>query len=133
MRSVHKNAAKRLTAKQGVAPAVARILQVETEQIKRAIKTMKRVNGCFSVPLRSFHALARAVLKKLHAEKFESMFLHFKDDEACSALNPTLQTQLENAVENAATIIESFFQTINNKEHALFDLFDKDYKGEKLV
>ncbi len=130
---VHKNAAKRLTAKHGVAPAVARVLQVETDEIRRAIKTMKRVNGCFSVPLRSFHALARVVLKKLHADKFESMFLHFKDNEDCSALNPTLQTQLENAVENTAQTIQTFFNAIDDADNPVFDVFDKDYKGEPLV
>ena len=130
---VHKNAAKRLTAKQGVAPAVARVLQVQADEVQRAIKTMKRVNGCFSMPLRSFHAFARVLLKKLKAQKFESMFLHFKDDPECTALNPTLQTQMENAVETTAQTIQAFFDAINDTENPVFDLFDKDYKGEKLV
>lgn len=130
---VHKNAAKCLTAKHGVAPAIARILQVETDEVKRAIKTMKRVNGCFSCPLRSFHALARIVLKKLHAYKFESMFLHFTDDAACTGIHPALQTQMENAIQPAAQTIQTFFNVINDTEHPVFDIFDKDYKGEKLV
>ena len=130
---VHKNAAKCLTAKRGVAPAVARVLQVQTDEICRSIKTMKRVNGCFSVPLRSFHALARAVLKKLKADKFESMFLHFKDDEACTALNPTLGLQLENAVDSTAQTVQAFFNAICDTDNPVFDVFDKDYKGEPLV
>ena len=130
---MHKNAAKKLSAKHGAAPAIARVLQVETDEVKRAVKTMKRVNGCFSCPLRSFHALARVVLKKIHADKFESMFLHFKDDDACTALNPALQTQLENAIEPAAQIIQTFFNAINDTANPVFDIFDKDYKGETLV
>lgn len=130
---VHKNAAKGLTGKHGIAPAIAHVLQVETNEVKRAIKTMKRVNGCFSCPLRTFHALARVVLKKAHADTFESMFLHFKDDADCTALNPALQTQLENAVEPTAQVIQAFFHAINDTENPVFDIFDKDYKGEKLV
>ena len=130
---VHKNAAKGLTGKHGIAPAIARVLQVEVQEVQRAIKTMKRINGCFSCPLRSFHALARVVLKKIHADKFESMFLHFKDDAACTALNPALQTQMDNAVENTAQTIQTFFNAINHTEHPVFDIFDKDYKGEQLV
>lgn len=130
---VHKNAAKRLTKRQGVAPAVSNILDVEEKAIKRSIRTMRTVNGLFSSPLRSFHALARVVLKKLHAEKFESMFLHFKNDAACDALNPTLQTQLQNAIMPTAKLLQTYFQAIetaDNGEH--YTIFDKDYKGESL-
>ena len=130
----HKNAAKGLTKKHGVAPATAEILEVDEKAIKRAIKTMRTVNGLFSSPSRAFHKLAKFVLGKLGAASFESMFLHFSDDPACAKLSPVLAEKLENAVQPTAELIEKYFQSVKNvEEDETFTVFDNDYKGESLL
>ncbi len=132
---VHRNAAKRLTKRKGVAPAVANVLEVEEKAINRSISTMKTVNGAFSCPFKPFHTLAKVVLNKLNAAKFESMFLHFANDSACNELNPTLHENLKNAVTPAVEVICAYFDATENNalDSEVYIQFDKDYKGVSIL
>lgn len=130
------NAASVLKNKEEVASAVSEILEVPESAAKKAIRTMKTVNGLFSSKSKAFHRLAHKVLKKKNAEqKFGGMFLHFEDEPDCVKLNPTLEQQLKNAVEPTASRIEYFFENLQTIATTgdIDPVFDKDYKGEKIL
>ncbi len=132
---VHKNAAKHLKTRKDDVCAIAYVLEVEKKQIKRAISTMKKINGMFSCPYKLFHALAKVVLDKLNATKFENMFLHFANDPACDELNPILHENLKNAVAPAAETVCAYFNSIENNavNSEVYIQFDKNYEGERLL
>lgn len=130
-KKIFQNATRDLTAKRGVAPAAAAVLEVDELSIKRAIKTMRQVNWCFSVKNNAFKRFAHFVLKKAKAEKFWYMFLHRDTLAETDELNPVLFAQYETAIVPTAKLIEQFFETTVSEQ--LFDAFDKDYKGVPLV
>ena len=133
---VHQNAAKKLTKKYGVWEAVGQTLEVDDKSVKRSIKTMRQINGLFSSKSKGFHKLAHAVLKKMGAEeKFGGMFLHFENHPKCDRLNPVLEDKFKSARVGAAETIERYFELVkaNSFEDELFEVFDKDYKGESLL
>ena len=131
------NAASVVKNKNGtVSKAVAEILEVPEPAVKKAMRTIKTVNGLFSSRSKAFHRLAHRVLKRGNAEKkFGGMFLHFEDDPDCVKLNPTLEKQLKNAIEPTARRIEYFFENLQTiaTTGEIDPVFDKDYKGEKIV
>ena len=131
---VHKNAAKRLKKRKDEVMAIAHVLEVDEKAIKRAISTMKTINGMFSCPFKPFHSLAKVILDKLHATKFESMFLHFANAPACDALNPTLHEDWKNAVAPAADTVRAYFEAIENNalDSEVYIQFDKNYEGVSL-
>lgn len=129
---VHKNAAAPLRPTTELARAVASILEVEESEVKRSVKTMRFINGLFSVNSKAFHRLAHWVLKKKNMQNgYGSMFLHFTDHPDCNELNPVLFKNLENAIEPTATVVAQFFTKDISED--FFGIFDKDYKGESLL
>lgn len=131
------NAASVIKNKKGVtSAAVSCILEVPEKSVKKAMKTIRIVNGLFSSRSKCFHKLAHKVLRKMNAEeKFGGMFLHFEDEPECVKLNPTLEQQLENAVETTAKRIENYFLLLENiaSTGEIDSVFDKDYTGEKVL
>ena len=131
------NAASVIKNKGGiVSSAISEILEVPESAVKKAMRTMKTVNGLFSSRSKAFHRLAHKVLKKKNAEeKFGGMFLHFEDEPDCVKLNPTLEQQLKNAVQPTASRIEYFFENLQTiaTTGEIDPVFDKDYTGEKIV
>ena len=133
---VHRNSGKAMHKKNGTSQAAAQILEVDEKSIKRAIKTMRIVNGLFSFPSKLFHKFAHFVLRRMHAEnKFGGMFLYFDDLPECDELNPILTDNLQNAVAPTAELIENYFAKIGENAFTgeLYNAFDKDYKGESLL
>ena len=131
---VHKNAAKHLKKRKEDVSAIAHVLEVEEKAIQRAISAMKTINGMFSCPFKAFHSLAKIVLDKLHATKFESMFIHFANNPACDALNPTLHENLKNTIAPAAETVRAYFDTIENNalNSEVYTQFEKNYEGVSL-
>lgn len=128
------NAAKPLKNKRAVVRAAAEILEVPQSAIKRAIRTIRFINGMFVCRCKSFHKFAHRVLTKFRAEKkFGGMFLHFDDDPACDKLNPALEEDWKNAIPETAKRIEYYFENLEQIADGDIDnAFDKDYTGEKL-
>lgn len=132
---VHKNAAKILSKCGGVIPAVSCVLEIDEKSAKRALSTMKTINGMFSCPFKTFHKLAKVVLKKRNAIKFESMFIHFDNDPACDTLNPVLYEDFKNAIMPTAELIGTYFNAIENNalDSEVYIQFDKNYEGVSLL
>ena len=131
---VHKNAAKYLNDKKNTSLAVHTALDVPQKNIKHAMKTMKRVNGLFSSNSKLFHKFAKFFLRKVKAEKFFEMFLHFDDEPSCTALNATLEEKLLEAVPQTANRITRYFENLETAaETGETDKeFDRDYTGDKI-
>ena len=130
-----KNAAKVIKKEPSVLVAVSEILNVSKQTVKKAIGTIRTVNGLFTSRSKAFHRLAHNVLKKLNAEeKFGGMFSYFEDHPDCVELNPVLTQQLENAVPKTAERIDYYFSNLDKIASGEIDnVFDKDYTGEKIV
>lgn len=128
---VHRNAARVLSHTKGVAETAALVLDVQPEHIRKAVRTMRTVNGLFSIHSRAWQKFAGWVLKKVNGEKFFAMFLHIDGLKETDALNPVLTEYLEKTIPQAVTLITEFFQPKPNV--AFFDAFDKDYKGEPIL
>lgn len=133
---VHRNAGKAMCKKNGTAKACAQILEVEEKAIKRSIRTMRTVNALFSFPSKLFHRFAHFVLRKAGAEdKFGGMFLYFDELPECDALNPVLTKALQTAIAPTVALIVAYFEELGKNAFTgeIYDAFDKDYKGEKLL
>ena len=131
---VHKNAAKYLNDKKNTSLAVHTALDVPQKNIKHAMKTMKRVNGLFSSNSKLFHKFAKFFLRKVKAEKFFEMFLHFDDEPSCTALNATLEEKLLEAVPQTANRITRYFENLETAAQTgeTDKEFDRDYTGDKI-
>ncbi len=133
---VHRNSGKAMQKKNGTSQAAAQILEVDEKAVKRSIKTMRTVNGLFSFPSKLFHKFAHFVLRKINAEnKFGGMFLYFDDLPECDELNPTLTKNLQTAIAPTAELIAKYFEQIGKNAFTgeIYNVFDKDYKGESLL
>ena len=124
------NAAKPLSHKNGASEAAADILQVEEKAIKKAVRTMRTVNGLFSIKSKTWQRFAGWVLKKANKTKFFGMFLHIEGLPETDALNPILHKRFADAIAPTASLVKAF---LNEKPFVeFFDAFDKDYKGEPI-
>ena len=127
---VFSNATKPLTSKNGASRVCAETLQVEEKAIKKAIHTMKTVNGLFSIKSKSWQKFAGWVLKKVNGETFFAMFLHLDNLPEIDELTPVLHKKYDDAVALAVTLITQFYKKETTVD--FFDAFDKDYKGEPI-
>jgi hypothetical protein len=107
------NTATPLSAENYTVQACADILEVKEEEIQRAIKTIKKINGWFSSKCEPFHALAHVVLKVAGMErKFGDMFLHKKDDPLCVETNQVLVELWKEGIPKAAKLIQDYFENL---------------------
>lgn len=127
---VFSNATKPLSYKNGASESAAAILQVEEKAIKKAVRTMKTVNGLFSIKSKAWQKFAGWVLKRAKGEKFFGMFLHIENLPETDALNPILYDKYARAIAPTAELIQTF---LNEKPFVeFFDAFDKTYEGEPI-
>ena len=127
---VHRNAARILSRKNGASKCASLVLEIDETAIKKAIRTMRTVNGLFSIKSHAWQKFALWLLKRLHGEKFFAMFLHIDSLAETDALNPVLTDCFEQAIPHTAALITAFFH--QNPCAEVFDAFDKDYKGESI-
>ena len=127
------NTAAPIVNKNGTNEASALLLGVPQDNIAKAIKTMRKINGWFSKKGELFHSIAHAFLKMAKMErKFGDMFLHKKDNPLCLETNAVLEKKFTEAIPVAKKFIIHYFDTpINealNKE--IFDgCFRYDFSG----
>ena len=108
------NTATPLSAENYTVQACADILEVKEEEIQRAIKTIKKINGWFSSKCEPFHALAHVVLTVAGMErKFGDMFLHKKDDTRFDGMGKVLLEKSNAAIEKAAALITEFMDNVD--------------------
>jgi len=128
------NNAKRITPNFGVAEACANVLDVTKQEAKRAIKTIKTINGWFCSKCEPFHSLAHVVLRWIKMEnKFGGMFLHKEDEPHCAECNRDLEALFSNAVPKAAALINEYFANLDDiaKNEKINDFFEYKYTGGK--
>ena len=127
------NTATPISPKNGTTDACAKTLNVEKEDIERAIKTMRKINGWFSNKCEPFHFVAHSFLKMAGMERqFGDMFLHKKDDPFCTEINEELYTRWQNSIPLASALIVEFFEnveTLANGGELKNELFRYNFSG----
>lgn len=126
------NPARHIKNENGVAQAAAQTLDVQEKEIKRAIKTIRFINGAFVCKSKLIHKIIHAFLKLVKMEAhYGGMLMHHEDAPACTAIMPDLYADLKNAVKNTATLIEEYFQNLETtvQTGVVNKFFDKNYTG----
>ena len=126
------NPAKHIKNKNGAANAAASILEVEESEIKRAIKTIRFINGAFVCPFKFVHNIIHAFLNKIKMEdRYGGMLIHHEDDPACSKINAGLYDDLKNAVTDTAKLVTEYFDNVETtaRTGVVNKSFDKNYTG----
>ena len=129
------NTAGMITDKNGSWEACVKTLEVSKMQAKRAIRTIRYINGWFSAKHECFHKFAHSVLKILGVDgKFGEMFLHNEDEPTCSEWNEVLYQDYLSAIPQAAALMEEYFSNLptivqNGKLH---EFFRNNYTGGTL-
>ncbi len=126
------NTAQFAVCRNGTAEACANVLDVTTEEIRLAVKTIRKINGWFSQKHETFHVLAHTALKLVGLdEKFGDMFLRKHDDPRCETCNLRLNEALQSAVPFTATLLTEYFSRISEfaAGERLNDFFQNNYTG----
>jgi len=131
--NVAKDCAKK---ENGCFEAVALALDVPEKCVKKAIKTIRFINGMFVCKSEAFHKLAHGVLSivKMNKGKFGDMFMHKDDEPKCEKLNKKLYEQFTRAIAPTAKRIEKYFENlvVSVKEKRLKeDIYRYNYSGKK--
>ena len=115
--------------------ASAVVLSVSEKDTKKALKTMRFINGLFSNQCGLVHGFCHAVLTLVGMNNsFGDMFIHKKDDERCTPLWETLDDLYNTAIATANGVITEFFNSIENSFNNLTltnDIFRYNYSGIK--
>lgn len=132
-KKVHgRNPARHLSNTSCVAKVSATVLDVEPKEIRRALTTIKFINGVFACRYKRVHKLVHWFLR--HAGKEDSyggMLLHHEDDPKCSAIMDGLYEDLLNAVPPTVALIEDYFSNLETTASTgvVNETFDKNYTG----
>ncbi len=115
--------------------AGAKILGVSKENMRVAIKSMRKINGFFSHKCGFVHGFCHFVLTLVGMNKsFGEMFLHKKDDLRCKELLPVLYKKFNAAIPLACSVIIEFFDRLpqNVEQNSLQrDFYRYNYSGIK--
>ena len=115
--------------------ASANILSVSEKDTKKALKTMRFINGLFSNKCGLVHGFCHAALSLVGMNKtFGDMFIHKKDNPRCAPLWDTLDALFNEAIARANEVITGFFGNIENsvQNNTLTnDIFRYNYSGLK--
>ena len=127
------NAAKLAFPTKESAEAVANVLSIPTKEAKKALKSMRFINGLFSNKCGLVHGICHALLAIIGAQKpFGEMFLNKKDDERCIPLLDTLDDLYNQAIATANAVITEFFanaKTSVENNTLTNDIFRYNYGG----
>ena len=130
-----KNHAKHFKTNKEVVRACATIIDAKESEIRRAVKTLKAINGAFSCRYVFVHKLAHDILTKLNMEKlYGGMLFHHEDEKGCNTINEGLYNDLEQAIPLAVQTVSEFFANLKTTAQtgAIDDIFDKDYRGGRI-
>ena len=115
------------------AEAVANVLSIPKKEAKKALKSMRFINGLFSNKCELVHSICRGLLAIIGAQKpFGEMFLDKKDDERCIPLLETLDDLYNQAIATANAVITEFFANakLSVQNNTLTnDIFRYNYGG----
>lgn len=130
-----KNYSKHLKSNKQVVNACATIIDAKESEIRRAVKTLKFINGVFACRYGFVHKLVHALLKKLNVHKtYGGMLLHREDEKGCVTINADLYKDFEEAIPLAVQTIDGFFNNLETTAQtgAIDNVFDKDYRGGRI-
>ena len=126
------NPALRILNKKGVALASATALSVRESEIKRAIATIRFINGAFTCRVRLLHKLIHLFLRKIGKDdSYGGMFIHHDDHPQAQETAKKMLVELENAVTPTASLIANYFDNLETivQTGVVNDEFDKNYTG----
>jgi hypothetical protein len=126
------NPARCISDKNGVAVACATILNVKESEIKRAIKTIRFINGAFVCRVQLIHKIIHLFLRCVKKEdSFGGMLIHKNDHPNSQKIAPKMLAELENAVLPTAKLIENYFNDLETiaQTGVANEEFDKNYTG----
>ncbi len=126
------NPTRRILNKNGSAKASATVLGVQEKEIKRAIRTIRFINGAFVCKYKFIHKIIHLFLRLVKKdESFGSMLIHHTNHEECQKIAPKMLTELENAVLPTVELIQDYFKNIETTAQTgvANEKFDKNYTG----
>ena len=127
------NVAKLLLPAKESAEAIANVLAIPTKEVKKALKSMRFINGLFSNKCELVHGICHALLSIIGAQKsFGDMFLDKKDNALCAPLMQKLDDLYNEAIATANAVITEFFANTKTsvENHTLTnDIFRYNYGG----
>ena len=127
------NVAKLLLPAKESAEAIANVLAIPTKEVKKALKSMRFINGLFSNKCGLVHGICHALLSIIGAQKpFGEMFLDKKDNALCAPLMQKLDDLYNEAIATATAVITEFFANTKTsvENHTLTnDIFRYNYGG----
>ena len=127
-----QNPARHLSNTDSVDKAAATVLEVTPNEIRRAIRTIKFINGALSCRYKWVHKLLHCFLQKIGKdESYGNMFLHHEDNPKCSAIMDETYESLLNAVPTAVALIEEYFSNLETiaRTGVVNESFNKNYTG----
>lgn len=126
------NPARRILDKNGSAKASASVLDVQEKEIKRAIRTIRFINGAFVCRYKVIHKIIHLFLRLLKKDdSFGAMLIHHTDHEESQKIAPKMLAELENAVLPTVQLIQDYFEHIETTAQTgvMNEKFDKNYTG----
>ncbi len=112
--------------------ASALVLGVDEKHTKRAMRSMKVINGAFSNDCEFLHLCCHAVLRVVGLNgSYGDSFLHKKPDPRCLTVLPVLDELLADAVPVACAAIEEYFRSLPDavSQGALNEFYRRNYSG----
>ncbi len=126
------NPAQPILDQNGARTAAADVLEVKESEVKRAIKTIRFINGAFVCKSKFIHKIIHLFLKMVKKENsFGGMLIHHDDDPKCQAIMDGLFSDLQNAVKPTALLVEDYFAHLGTTAQTgvINVAFDKNYTG----
>ena len=105
---------------------------MQEKEIKRAITTIRFINGVFTCKLQFVHKFIHWFLRKIgYDESYGAMFIHRDDHLQSQETAKKMLTELENAVTPTANLIADYFNNLETTAQTgvVNDEFDKNYTG----
>ena len=110
------------------AQVIAPFFEVETDQVQKALDTMKRVLNLFVAPGRIKRGIVRAGLRLAgQYEGLEGLMIRREADPACAEICRTLRQQMEEAVPVSCRLIREFLEKQAGEE-PLDPRYDRDFE-----
>ncbi len=122
------NAATLFSPSEEAEIAAAKVLDVSRENMRVAMRSMRKINRLFSHKCEFLHRFCHFALTLAGMNgSFGDMFIHKKDDARCETLLPRLNDEFNEAIEAASQEIPAFFANLENA--AKKDFYQYDYSG----
>ncbi|MBQ8295159.1 MAG: zinc dependent phospholipase C family protein [Clostridia bacterium] len=111
----------------------AKALNVPEKSMKKAMKSMYKINRLFSHKCGFVHGFCHTALTLVGKNrKLGDMFVHKKDDKRCKKINKNLSQSFNSAINVAALLIRDYFEDIDRfvaDNKIAYECFRYNYSG----